>query len=84
METKAEGPGDRSLGSQKLYGEANIVFAKNRTLDIRNDYSFRSHLPTAHTFACLRFAELVTEIVARLATGSDGLTPGRTGFPPAG
>jgi len=57
---------------------------KNRTLDIRNDYSFRSHLPTAHTFACLRFADRVTETVARLTTGSGGLTPGRAGFAPAG
>jgi hypothetical protein len=30
------------------------------------------------------FADLVTEIVARLTTGWGGLTPGGTGFPPAG
>ena len=72
------------LLNEKLSGEIDIVFAKNRTLDIRNDYSFRSHLPTAHTFACLRFADRVTEIVARLATGSGGLTPDRAGFAPAG
>ena len=77
-------PPPRPLRNQKLYGEADIVFAKNRTLDIRNDYSFRSHLPTAHTFACLRFADRVTETVARLTTGSGGLTPGRAGFAPAG
>jgi hypothetical protein len=34
--------------------------------------------------ACLRFADLVTETVARLATGSGGLTLGRAGFSPAG
>ncbi|MEO1935370.1 MAG: hypothetical protein ABGX04_11370, partial [Myxococcales bacterium] len=39
---------------------------------------------TAHTLACLRFADLVTETVARLTTGSGGLTPGRAGFAPAG
>ena len=77
-------PPPRPLRNQKRYGEADIVFAKNRTLDIRNDYSFRSHLPTAHTFACLRFADRVTETVARLTTGSGGLTPGRAGFAPAG
>ncbi len=33
---------------------------------------------------CLRFADLVTETVARLTTGSGGLTPGRAGFAPAG
>ncbi len=52
--------------------------------------------PTAHTLACLGFAALVAETVARLATGSAGahpwpsprrrrLTPlGRGGQPPAG
>ena len=46
-------------------------------------HSFRGHVPTAHMLACLRFAGLVTETVARLATGSGGLTPGRAGFAPA-
>ena len=45
---------------------------------------FRGHPPTAHMLACLRIADLVTEAVARLTTGSGGLTPGRTGFAPAG
>ncbi len=53
-------------------------------LGMRNVHSFRSQVPTAHTFSCLRFAELVTETVARLATGSGGLALGRTGFAPAG
>ena len=69
---------------EKLLGEAHIAFTKIRTLGIRNDHSFRSHVPTAHTLACLRFADTVTGIVARLATGSGGLTPGRAGFAPAG
>ncbi len=47
-------------------------------------HSFRGQIPTAHTLACLRFAGLVTATVARLATGSDGLTPSRAGFAPAG
>jgi len=47
-------------------------------------HSFRGHVPTAHTLACLRFAGLVTETVARLATGSGGLTLDRAGFAPAG
>ena len=38
----------------------------------------------AHTLARLRFADAVTDAVARLATGLDGLTPGRAGFAPAG
>jgi hypothetical protein len=38
----------------------------------------------AHTLACLRFADPVAETVARLATGSGGLTPSRAGFAPAG
>ena len=47
-------------------------------------HSFRGRAPMAHTLACLRFAGLVTETVARLATDSGGLTPGRAGFAPAG
>ena len=47
-------------------------------------HSFRGHLPTARTLACLRIARLVTETGARLTTGSDGLTPSRAGFAPAG
>jgi len=46
--------------------------------------NFEAANPTAHTLACLRFAGLVAETVARLATGSGGLTPGRAGFAPAG
>ena len=69
---------------EKVCGEIAIAFTENRTLGIRNEYSFRSHLPTAHTLAYLRFADLVTETVARLTTGSDGLTPSRAGFAPAG
>jgi hypothetical protein len=72
------------LLKEKIYGTIDIAFTENRTLGNRNDYSFRSHVPTAHTLACLRFADLVTETVARLTTGSGGLTPGRTGFAPAG
>jgi hypothetical protein len=69
---------------EKICGENTIAFAKNRTLDIRDEYNFRGHLPTAHTLVCLRFADLVTETVARLTTGSGGLTPRRAGFAPAG
>ncbi len=47
-------------------------------------HSFRGHVPTAHTLTYLRFADLVTETVARLATGSGGLTPGRADFASAG
>ena len=69
---------------EKIYGEITLAFRKFRPLGIRNEYSFRGHLPTAHTLACLRFADLVTGTVARLATGSGGLTPRRAGFAPAG
>ncbi len=72
------------LLSEKIYGQVVFAFTENRTLGIRNEYSFRSHLPTAHTLAYLRFADLVTETVARFATGSGGLTPSRAGFAPAG
>ena len=69
---------------EKIHGEAVVAFRKNRTLGIRDGHSFRGQNPTAHTLACLRFAGLVAETVARLTTGSGGLTPGRAGFAPAG
>jgi len=45
---------------------------------------FVAAFPTAHALARLRFAGFVADSVARLATGSGGLTPGRAGFAPAG
>jgi len=65
-------------------GEAVVAFRRNRTLGIRDEIDFEAANPTAHTLACLRFAGPVAETVARLATGSGGLTPGRAGFAPAG
>jgi len=38
----------------------------------------------AHTFACLRITEAISDAGARLATGSGGLTLGRAGFAPTG
>src|SRR5262249_10272658 len=38
----------------------------------------------ARTFACLRIAEAIAGPVARLTTGSGGLTLSRAGFAPAG
>ncbi len=89
MRAVVQHPAGRALSSplllfEKIHGEVAMAFAKNRTLGIRDEYSFRGHLPTAHTLACLRFAGRVTETVARLATGSGGLTFGRAGFSPAG
>ncbi len=69
---------------EEIDGDVAIAFTENRTLGIRDECSFRGQVPTAHTLACLRFAGLVTETVAKLATGSGGLTPGRAGFAPAG
>jgi len=45
---------------------------------------FGAACPLAPTFACLRIADHISGIVARLATGSGGLTLGRAGFAPAG
>jgi hypothetical protein len=69
---------------EKICGEVAIAFTKNRTLGIRDGIVFEAKSTTAHTLACLRFADLVTKIVARLTTDSGGLTPGRAGFAPAG
>ncbi len=73
-------PSSPLLLVEKICGRVVFAFAKKRTLGIRNEYSFRGHVPTARTLARLRFADLVTEIVTRLATGSGGLTPGRAGL----
>ena len=45
---------------------------------------FGAACPMARTFACLRIADAISGTVARLATGSGGLTLGRAGFAPAG
>src|SRR5262249_22372522 len=45
---------------------------------------FGAACPMAHMFARLRIADHISGIVARLTTGSGGLTLGRTGFAPAG
>jgi hypothetical protein len=45
---------------------------------------FGAACPMAHTFACLRIAEAISDAGARLATGAGGLTLGRAGFAPAG
>jgi hypothetical protein len=44
----------------------------------------RGRMPMARTLACLRFADAMSDTVARLATDSGGLTLGRAGFAPAG
>ena len=77
-------PSSPLLLFEKIHGGAVIAFTQNRTLGIRNVIAFEAQYPTAHTLACLRFADLVTETVARLTTGSGGLTHGRAGFAPAG
>ena len=69
---------------EEIHADGAIAFTEKRPLGIRNVYSFRGRNPRAHTLACLRFAGPVTETVARLTTGLDGLTPGRAGFAPAG
>ena len=45
---------------------------------------FGAAYPMAHMFARLRIADHISGTVARLATGSGGLTLGRAGFAPAG
>ena len=65
-------------------GRVVIAFRTASTLGIRDGHRFRGRSPTAHALACLRFAGLVAETVARLATDPGGLTPGRAGFAPAG
>ena len=74
------GPSLPLLLLEKICGEAVVAFTENRTLGIRNGIVFEANLNTAHTLACLRFDNPVTETIARLTTGSGGLTPDRTGL----
>ena len=68
--------GDPRRSRHRLHGKQNARHPEY--------HSFRGRNPTAHTLACLRFAGLVAETVARLTTGSGGLTHGQAGFAPAG
>src|SRR5262249_13311716 len=43
---------------------------------------FGAACPMAHTFACLRIAEAISDAAARLATASVRLTPSPAAFPP--
>ncbi len=77
-------PSSPLLLFEKIYGEAVVCLQAKQNPRHPERHSFRGRNPTAHTLACLRFAGLVAETVARLTTGPGGLTPGRAGFAPAG
>jgi hypothetical protein len=53
-------------------GKIAVTFRSNKALGIRDEYSFRGRIPTAHTLACLHIAGHVTTTVARLTTGWGG------------
>ena len=78
-------------------GAVAVAFRRSNTLGTRKHIPFVAAWPTAHSLACLRFAESVTVSGARLATGRagsplagrahpwpGGLTLGRAGSPLAG
>ena len=54
-----------------------MAFRSFSTLGIREGYRFRGRNPMAHTFACLRIAETISD-------PSPGLLPARAGSPFAG
>jgi hypothetical protein len=60
-------------------GRRVVAFGRNSTLGTRHVLDFVAAFPTAHALARLRFAGRV----ARLVTGSGGLTLGQAGFAPA-
>ena len=62
---------------EKLHGEDVVAAAQYTNARHPERHRFRGHNPTAHTLAYLCFAGLVAETVARLTTGSGGLTHGR-------
>ena len=66
------------------FGRLVVAFEQFSTLGTRYVIDFVAAFPTAHALVCLRFAGRVTAPVARLTTGSGGLTPGQAGFAPAG
>ena len=53
-------------------GAVAVAFRRAQYLGHPETYFFRGYLPTAHSLACLRFAESVTVSGARLATGRAG------------
>ena len=65
-------------------GRRVVAFEQFSALGARYVIDFVAAFPTAHALVCLRFAGRVAAPVARLATGSGGLTPGQAGFAPAG
>lgn len=64
-------------------GRRVVAFEQFSALVTQYVIDFVAAFPTAHALARLRFAGRVTAPVARLATGSGGLTPGQAGFAPA-
>ncbi len=69
---------------EEIHGEAVTAFGENRTLGVRKVIVFEATYPRPTRSRAYDNAFLVAETVARLATGSGGLTPGRAGFAPAG
>ena len=53
-------------------GAVAVAFRRSNTLGTRKHIPFVATWPTAHSLACLRFAESVTVSGARLATGRAG------------
>jgi hypothetical protein len=76
-------PPDSLPPSPPSCGRRVVAFGENSTLGTRYVIDFVAAFPTAHALACLRFAGCIAASVARLATGSGGLTPGQAGFAPA-
>ena len=58
-------------------GQRVVAFEQFSALGTRYVIDFVAEFPTAHALVCLRFAGRVAAPVARLATGSGGLTPGQ-------
>jgi hypothetical protein len=77
--------GDTPLLAQTTRMQRGVVaFRYNRTSASGKTRGFGAACPMAHLFARRRIADHISGIVARLTTGSGGLTLGRAGFAPAG
>jgi hypothetical protein len=69
---------------EKIHAEVAFAFAQYRTLGIRNDMAFETKYPRPTRSRAYTSPAPLPDTVARLSTGSGGLTPGRAGFAPAG
>lgn len=76
------GLGGRSLTARPYITVEAMAFGGHSIFGTRDGHGFRGQLDIGHMFACLRFADIVTAVVTRLATSTGGLTLHWAGLAP--